>query len=38
MKKISSYGNKLSPYRKLRESHGTKGIRQSLVITTIQAL
>ena len=30
---MSSYGNKLNPYRKLRESHGTKGIRQSVVIT-----
>ena len=30
---MSSYGNKLNPYRKLRESHGTKGIRQSMVIT-----
>ena len=30
---MSSYGNKLNPYRKLRESHGTKGVRQSVVIT-----
>ena len=30
---MSSYGNKLNPYRKLRESHGSKGIRQSVVIT-----
>ena len=30
---MSSYGNKLNPYRKLRESHGTKGICQTVVIT-----
>ena len=30
---MSSYGNKFDPYRKLRESHGTKGICQSVVIT-----
>ena len=30
---MSSYGNKLNPYRKLREPLGTKGIRQSVVIT-----
>ena len=30
---MSSYRNKLNPYRKLRESHGTKEIHQSMVIT-----
>ena len=30
---MSAYGNKLSPYRKLREPRGVKGIRQSVVIT-----
>ena len=30
---MSAYGNKLNPYRKLRESRGVKGIRQSMVIT-----
>ena len=30
---MSSYGNKLNPYRKLREPLGVKGIRQSVVIT-----
>ena len=30
---MSSYGNKLAPYRKIRESRGVKGIRQSVVIT-----
>ena len=30
---MSSYGSKLDPYRKLRESRGVKGIRQSVVIT-----
>ena len=28
-----AYGNKLNPYRKLREPRGVKGIRQSVVIT-----
>ena len=30
---MSAYGNKLNPYRKLREPRGIKGIRQSVVIT-----
>ena len=30
---MSSYGNKLDPYRKMREPCGIKGIRQSVVIT-----
>ena len=30
---MSSYGNKLDPYRKMREPRGIKGIRQSVVIT-----
>ena len=30
---MSSYGNKLDPYRKIREPRGIKGIRQSVVIT-----
>ena len=30
---MSAYGNKLNPYRKLREPRGVKGIRQSVVIT-----
>ena len=30
---MSAYGNKLNPYRKLREPRGVKGIRQSIVIT-----
>ena len=30
---MSSYGDKLNPYRKLREPRGVKGIRQSVVIT-----
>ena len=30
---MSSYGNKLDPYRKIRVSRGVKGIRQSVVIT-----
>lgn len=29
----SAYGNKLNPYRKLREPRGIKGIRQTVVIT-----
>ena len=31
--KMSAYGEKLNPYRKIREPRGTKGIRQSIVIT-----
>ena len=30
---MSSYGNTLDPYRKIREPRGVKGIRQSVVIT-----
>ena len=30
---MSTYGNKLNPYRKIREPHSVKGIRQSVVIT-----
>ena len=30
---MSSYGEKLNPYRKIREPRGVKGIRQSVVIT-----
>lgn len=30
---MSAYGEKLNPYRKLREPHAVKGIRQSVVIT-----
>lgn len=30
---MSTYGNKLNPYRKIREPRGVKGIRQSVVIT-----
>ena len=30
---MASYGNKLDPYRKMREPRGIKGIRQSVVIT-----
>ena len=30
---MSAYGNKLNPYRKLRESRGVKGIRQNVIIT-----
>lgn len=30
---MSAYGNKLNPYRKIREPRGVKGIRQSVVIT-----
>ena len=30
---MSAYGNKLNPHRKLREPHGAKGIRTSVVIT-----
>ena len=30
---MSAYGNKLDPYRKLREPRGVKEIRQSIVIT-----
>ena len=30
---MSTYGDKLNPYRKLREPRGVKGIRQSVVIT-----
>ena len=30
---MSSYGEKLNPYRKIREPRGIKGIRQSVVIT-----
>ena len=30
---MSAYGNKLNPYRKLKEPRGVKGIRQSVVIT-----
>ena len=30
---MSAHGNKLNPYRKLREPRGVKGIRQSVVIT-----
>ena len=30
---MSAYGNKLNPYRKLRESRGVKAIRQNVIIT-----
>ena len=30
---MSAYGDKLNPYRKLREPRGVRGIRQSVVIT-----
>ena len=30
---MSAYGEKLNPYRKIREPRGVKGIRQSVVIT-----
>ena len=30
---MSSHGNKLDPYRKIREPRGVKGIHQSVVIT-----
>ncbi|CAG2204431.1 unnamed protein product [Mytilus edulis] len=30
---MSAYGNKLNPYRKIREPRGVKGIRQSVSIT-----
>ena len=30
---MSTYGNKLNPYRKIREPRGVRGIRQSVVIT-----
>ena len=30
---MTSYGSKLNPYRRMREPHGIKGIRQSVVIT-----
>ena len=30
---MSTFGNKINPYRKIREPHGVKGIRQSVVIT-----
>ena len=30
---MSAYGSKLDPYRKLRDSLGVKGIRQSVVVT-----
>lgn len=30
---MSAYGNKLNPYRKIREPRGVKGVRQSVVIT-----
>ena len=30
---MSTYGNKLNPYRKIREPHSVKGIRHSVVIT-----
>ena len=30
---MSAYGNKLNPYRKIREPLGVKGNRQSVVIT-----
>lgn len=30
---MAAYGEKLNPYRKLREPRGAKGIRQSVVIT-----
>ena len=30
---MSTYGNKLKPYRKLRELLGVRGIRQSVVIS-----
>ena len=30
---MSAYGDKLNPYRKIREPRGMKGIRQSVVIT-----
>ena len=30
---MSAYGDKLNPYRKIREPRGVKGIRQSVVIT-----
>ena len=30
---MSAYGNKLNPYRKLRESRGVKGIRRNVIIT-----
>ena len=30
---MSAYGSNLNPYRKVREPHGVKGIRQSVLIT-----
>ena len=30
---MSTYGNKVNPYRKIREPRGVRGIRQSVVIT-----
>ena len=30
---MSTYGNKINPYRKIREPRGVRGIRQSVVIT-----
>ena len=30
---MSRYGNKLIPYRKLREPNGVEGLRESIVIT-----
>ena len=30
---MSVYGDKLNPYRRIREPRGVKGIRQSVVIT-----
>lgn len=30
---MAAYGNKLNPYRKIREPRGARGIRQSVVIT-----
>ena len=30
---MSHYGNKLNPYRKLREPLGVKGIRQTVAVT-----
>ena len=30
---MSTYGNKLDPYRSVRKAFGLKGIRQSIVVT-----
>ena len=35
---MSTYGNKPNPYRKLREPHGVKGLRQSIVIANKPSL